>query len=525
MANIVVCCDGTWNSADNRDDGRPAPTNVRKFFAEVAKPAGPDNQNLEQFSYYGSGVGTSGGVFKRVLGGAIGFGLEDDIKSAYKFLAETYRSDDDRIFLLGFSRGAYTARSLAGMIGRLGLLDMTDKDLTEKEKWDATHAALIRYQSEKTDGDLGMMQRHFWLRQPQGDFSGLSVRHADIHFLGVWDTVGSLGVPDDLGLLKGLIGDPRKHRFHDTKLGAIVQNARHAVAIDERRLDFTPTLWTEANKDRVKQVWFPGVHGDVGGSYSDHDLGDITLRWMMIEAETLGLVFRSDPKKLLKNNPQGQLHNSVSGVFRFRRTRPRSVPSFVQKTDQMSRLSPQAVARNKRPASGEVEYWPCRHLSLNASVTVQVRAQDRWNRTGIFVKKGEEYRLAATGEWLDASIVASPDGANPGFHPGKAAYFAAAAPEAYRALLRKFKKTRNADNSFSRRVQDAPWFALIGAISNGKGIDSGTQVLDTHQYFKIGTQAALTPDDDGFLYAFANDAWAAYGNNAGRISLTVERVS
>ncbi|MEX0276312.1 MAG: DUF2235 domain-containing protein [Ruegeria sp.] len=520
MANIVVCCDGTWNSANNKDGRLPAPTNVRKFFADVAEK---DDENVAQKTYYRNGVGTSGGVFKRLLGGAIGLGLEDDIKSAYKFLSETY-ARGDKIFLIGFSRGAYTARSLAGMVCSLGLCDLTNPNLSEKEKWAAVRAALIRYQTEKKDGKVGFMQRHVWLKQTK-ELQGFDFdQEVPVHFLGVWDTVGSLGIPDDLGLLKALIGDPRKHAFHDTKLSDKVSHARHAVAIDERRVDFTPTLWTDVNSGQAKQVWFPGVHGDVGGSYSDHDLGDLTLEWMMREAKDKGLAFRYGAFVRLTDNPQGQMHDSVTGLFKVRRTRPRSVPSFTAKHDDRSELSAPALARHRRPAQGEVAYWPCRHLQIGESVPLKIRAGERWNRTGLFIEKAGQYRLQAEGEWLDASIKAGPEGAYDGFHVAKGAYLLAALPEAYRGALRGFRQTRNADNSFSRRLSCAPWFALIGVVSSGKGVNTDTKKLDTHQYFEIGRDYDLFAEGDGFLYAFANDAWATYGNNAGHLTLRVERV-
>lgn len=448
-------------------------------------------------------------------------GLEDDIKSAYKFLAETY-TEGDRIFLIGFSRGAYAARSLAGMLGRIGLFDLSNPSLSDKEKWAAVHAALIRYQAAKAGDDIGFLQRALWLKIPKNASGGV-FQYVDVHFLGVWDTVGSLGIPDDLGVMTALVGDPRKHAFHDTELGDNVKHARHAVAIDERRKDFTPTLWTNAEPERVKQLWFPGVHADVGGGYADHDLGDLTLRWMMQEAQAQGIAFREGAFERLTDNPQGVLHDSVSGVFKYRRTRPRSVPSFIRKGDGLSKFSEPALKRFKFPAEGEPEYWQCHQLKVNQTLKINISAKDRWNRTGVFLEQGKTYKLSARGEWLDASITAEPEGAKQGFHLAKGAYVLASIPEGIRGALRGFRATRNADNSLSRRYADAPWFALIGMISNGSGVDPYSQKLDTHQYFEIGRAREIVPEGDGYLYAFANDAWAAYGNNSGHVELTVVR--
>jgi hypothetical protein len=268
MKRLVVCCDGTWNKPDNQTI-----TNVEKIARTVQSDPGATG-GTHQLVYYVSGVGGSYAA-DRLLGGAFGFGLFHNVIACYRFLAQNYEPGDE-IFVLGFSRGAYTARSVAGMVGRVGLL--TKLSLVEER----LPAAVHMYQ--RTD-------------LPQGAF-GESVdefKHdhcfpAEVDFLGVFDTVGALGVP---GFMR------HAPRFHDVQLSAQVLRARQALAIDETRMKFAPSFW-EAPSDpsgastddaRVKQVWFEGAHSDVGGGYRETGLSDTTLLWMAREAHEAGLVF------------------------------------------------------------------------------------------------------------------------------------------------------------------------------------------------------------------------------------------
>ena len=274
MKRLVVCCDGTWNKPDSR-----TVTNVEKIARTVQSD--PDaTGGVHQLVYYVSGVGAGSYGADKVLGGAFGFGLFHNVIACYRFLAQNFEPGDE-VFIVGFSRGAYTARSVAGMVGRVGLL--TKVSLVEER----LPTAVQMYR--RTDG-------------PEGAF-GASVeefRHDHCHavqvsFLGVFDTVGALGVP-------GLQQAPR---FHDVQLSGQVLRARHALAIDETRLKFAPTFWeapADADTDtdraeastedpRVKQVWFEGAHSDVGGGYRDTGLSDTSLLWMAREAHAAGLVF------------------------------------------------------------------------------------------------------------------------------------------------------------------------------------------------------------------------------------------
>ena len=303
MKRLVVCCDGTWNKPDNQ-----AITNVEKI-ARTVQSDPRATGGVYQLVYYVSGVGAGSYAADRLLGGAFGFGLFHNVIACYRFLAQNYEPGDE-IFIIGFSRGAYTARSVAGMVGRVGLL--TKVSLVEER----LPAAVHMYQ--RTD-------------LPQGAF-GSSVdefKHdhchpAKVNFLGVFDTVGALGVP---GFMR------HAPRFHDVQLSGQVLRARHALAVDETRLKFAPTFWeapedspgAPTKDDRVKQVWFEGAHSDVGGGYRETGLSDTSLLWMAREAHEAGLVFDipllthyvnsgSDPIRHNPLNPMYKGDNLILGA-------------------------------------------------------------------------------------------------------------------------------------------------------------------------------------------------------------------
>lgn len=266
MKRIVICFDGTSNKPadENLPSDQQIETNVCRFYKSV-QDAGSDS--IEQLAWYDQGVGTA--WYDEYVGGAFGVGLEKNIIDGYQFLAETYE-DGDEVYVLGFSRGAYTARSLVGMVRNCGLIR-------------ARHVALrigIAYGIYRTrdDGPESMTATLF-----RSSFS----REIKIKFLGVWDTVGALGIPIDI--IKNL--KAKFYEFHDTELSRIVENAYHAIAIDEHRMDYDVCLWRPKSKPQqtMEQRWFAGAHCDVGGGYADRRLSDIPLRWMQEKAGALGL--------------------------------------------------------------------------------------------------------------------------------------------------------------------------------------------------------------------------------------------
>lgn len=266
MKRLIVCCDGTWNKPESENV-----TNIERIARSVETR--PDRSGgVQQSVLYLSGVGTRWYWFDRVLGGAFGFGLFANVIAGYRFLALNYEPGDE-IFIFGFSRGAFTARSIGGMIGCVGLL--TGDALIQ----DKLPEAVDRYR-EQTNSGLK------W-GSSNAEFIRDNCHTPTIDFLGVFDTVGALGVP---GALR------KNHTFHDVKLSDAIGQARQALAIDERRLKFEPAMWEAEERlmpsdDRVKQVWFEGAHSDTGGGYAETGLSDTALFWMTSEATKRGLVF------------------------------------------------------------------------------------------------------------------------------------------------------------------------------------------------------------------------------------------
>lgn len=296
---IVVCADGTWNRPE-KDLEKDFPTNVLKL-SRAIKPTGSDGRPQQVF--YDWGVGS---YYDPVLGGATGKGLHKNIMDDYRYIIQNYSPGDggDEIFLFGFSRGAYTIRSLCGLINNCGILKRPDARLIQ--------AAFDLY---KKPGRVN---------SPTGDNSKtFRAQHSHasrkIAFVGVWDTVGALGIPFSfMGLLEN------KDQFYDTKMGANVTVARHALAIDEIRTDFEPTVLLPREELDLKQVWFTGVHSNIGGSYApDKETGgllsDIPLQWMMQEARAAGLTMEPYLKQSLNGRYDATLHNSRRHIYRLKR--------------------------------------------------------------------------------------------------------------------------------------------------------------------------------------------------------------
>jgi uncharacterized protein (DUF2235 family) len=235
---LIVFCDGTWNKADQKArDGVPCSTNVLRLF-EATQPK--DLNKNPQIVLYIAGVGTRWS--ERISGGGFGYGISDNIKIAYAFVASNYDPSDE-IFLFGFSRGAFTARSIAGLIRNMGIL--------RRDRLHLVNEAYNRYRdrSEKWHPDSPLAKTYRAVNcYPDAN----NYPEAKIAFLGLWDTVGALGAP--FGLLMSRITDLLfKTRFHDVKLSSIILSAYHALAIDERRWPFRPTLW-ELNNEHLRRI-------------------------------------------------------------------------------------------------------------------------------------------------------------------------------------------------------------------------------------------------------------------------------
>ena len=283
--NLALFFDGTWDNARNRTnvvelyDLTVATRQFRGAFHEMVQeeagtePTAEAVQRVEQIKYYHQGVGVSWG--EKIRGGAFGYGLSENIKEGYLWLAQHYQPGD-AIYVFGFSRGAYTARSLVGLIRKCSILKQASKDGVKKA-YD-----IYRNKAALPDG-------------PEASAFRASAGWPDVKvkFIGVWDTVGALGVP-----LHHVWFSSDYYRWHDTDLSGIVENAYHALALDEHRPPFAATLWSKdkipAPGQNVEQRWFAGAHGDVGGGYSDGKLQQIPLRWIQQKAQECGLQFVRD---------------------------------------------------------------------------------------------------------------------------------------------------------------------------------------------------------------------------------------
>ncbi len=284
--NIIVCCDGTGNEYGKEN------TNVVKLYEAIVR-------DEQQIAFYDPGVGTFGILGRElgrrvgiVLGRAFGAGLQQNIEDAYRYLMNRYEPRD-KLFLFGFSRGAFTVRALAGMLNRCGLLEKGSTNLIP-------YASRIYNNAKRHSIAPGFKRTYCHECHP--------------HFIGVWDTVGSIG---------WFWG----RKFFDATLHKDVGHAYQAVSIDEQRRQFPPSLWREpAGEDRITQVWFAGVHSDVGGSYAEAGLSDIALTWMLEKARAKGLRLKPGWKDSLRPDAFGQIHESRRGFWRAWRCVRRVIP-------------------------------------------------------------------------------------------------------------------------------------------------------------------------------------------------------
>ena len=301
--NIVICYDGTGNSFCENN------TNVVKAFQGVVR------DNVKQVAFYDPGVGTFstlGRVLGRkvgiLLGKAFGVGLQENLEDGYCYLMSHYEPGD-KIFLFGFSRGAFQARALAGMLFRCGLLQRGAANLVP---YVSDLYNQYRTTGRAKDGNGTIV----------AGFKETYCHECPVHLIAVWDTVESLG---------WFYGK----RFFDANLNSSVSFAYHAMAIDERRKKFPVLPWNEAPEARhanqtVEQVWFAGVHSDVGGYYREHGLSDIALEWLLGKAEAQGLLLKEGWRKLISPcmecRADDTMHESYAGLWKLWRPVRRSIP-------------------------------------------------------------------------------------------------------------------------------------------------------------------------------------------------------
>lgn len=297
MKRIIVCADGTWNTPDQKDRNKRKPSNVVKT-ARAIVPLASDGTH--QVVYYHKGIGTHKSLLDRFVGGGFGRGLSVNIINCYRFIAQNYEKGDE-LFFFGFSRGAYTVRSLAGLIGVVGLLP--------KENLYYLEEAYNYYRRfKKTNSNQ--------LEDFKKKNSCIDIK---IKFIGVWDTVGALGIPKiGWGFFYKLFSKS-KLEFHDVQLGLHIEHAYHALAIDERRKPFKPSLWElpPDSSQTLEQVWFAGVHTNIGGGYDNDGLANIPFQWIREKAEEHGLVYNKEYTKYYKPYFNDELRDNMTFVYKL----------------------------------------------------------------------------------------------------------------------------------------------------------------------------------------------------------------
>jgi len=356
LKRLVVCCDGTWNRMSAAE-----PTNVLMAAQSVLSS---DPRGVQQVTYYDEGVGTTYVVSRKIetmLAGAFGLGLLDKIEAAYRFLIFNYEPGDE-IFIFGFSRGAYTARSLSGLVRKCGIIPraLAGKiaDVIKFYKDKDTHPDSDTAQDFRMNYSPTVVLKEEdrdWRIARNGDPSIIEkLPLLNVAYLGVWDTVGALGVPQHL-LISRLFRTKEKYAFHDEKLSSTVASARHAVAIDEDRLSFAPSTWenldilnsAKGSTTAYQQLWFPGGHGSVGGGGNVRGLSNYAFGWVMEGAAAQGLAL--DAARLAeaasKVDPYAPLHNSTEPQGPVERIYRRAARVGPQ---QRSLLSKSAVDRLDR---------------------------------------------------------------------------------------------------------------------------------------------------------------------------------
>ncbi|MGC4081037.1 MAG: DUF2235 domain-containing protein [Vicinamibacterales bacterium] len=543
--NLVICCDGTGNRAEAAADGRRAVSNVRKFF-EVAQSDVESAWQQDKWYDDGVGTGTSGesrklsmleklsnwlasntsskvlGVLssvRAVLELGFGIGITENITQGYAELVRMYQPGD-RIFIVGFSRGAYTARCIADVIDDIGLLR------AEHVRYAPDIIQLYRYRQSPDE--------------PVAVRAELLHQNVEIEFLGLWDTVASLGVP-----LWGWSFSIFK-LWSNAGFGVTtIRNCkviRHALSMDEQRSQFFPTMFDEsalAPGQDLQQRWFRGSHAGVGGGYADTSLSDIALGWIIEEACKCGLVVHEAwDKTVLKRTDQDFYPNPIGQVitelerqkaWRVSGAWPRWHPCVSGTSAGHGVLDETVRERADKAASLRLTNAPvCSDelLTLRPGDTANVRlmAHLGWNRTGVVLENGGCYRITyVSGVWQDKECrMCGPSGQKAGI-------------EARRLL------------GWGRRVPSADWMELIGHVAHPRDWDTkergGFMLLDyllfreprelMQSLIPLGRHLKQVGDsvevvveaDGGVFYGYANDWWLAYDNNSGSVLLSIERLA
>ena len=519
---IVIFCDGTSNRPDQTSDGMPAPTNVCRLYQDLAV-------DESQVGWYDPGVATEtssqaatatrlGRIadlvgyapahkvvgwyikFRTIIEAAFGVGITENIVQAYTEIVRQYRAGD-HIYLVGFSRGAYTVRCVAGVIKRCGLL----------------RAENIRYA-----GDVVRLYR-----TRSNPLCDVPIRPALCHaqipaieFVGLFDTVGSLGVP-----MWGWWFNARlffRNKSLSTDPAPICLHVYHALAMDERRAQFFPTPFTESSPaahpwtKTLTQLWFRGAHCDVGGGYAETGLSDIALEWMLTACERHGLVFKGRIRATVAPDPLARLHDELTRqpAWRLLGSWPRWHPVW-------SELHPSVVTR--ATAIHDLGRHDLQKIGITP-VPFTVEGQREWDRTGLIVEgDGALYRLTwRDGNWRDENY--EPCGPSGQLATGiwrRLFQFRRRLPqENYMTLCLSVAHPR------AWRLRERRIRRLLRYLFVRDPKEMREQVAPVGLTLAQQGASVLVRNNGpaGILYAFANDLWMTAANNSGALNLTIELV-
>ena len=398
--NIVLCSDGTGNSA-----GVVAITNVRRLYQalDLSNPS-------KQIAFYDDGVGSGGSKTVRILGGIFGIGLARNVRQLYRFLCDTYQPHD-RIYLFGFSRGAFTVRVLAAVIAHCGIVNRQRLTGTAT----MASAVVLAYRCFRGNHKAGILSKPFrWLRNhlftpPKMPTNAQTFRlrfshecNEHIEVLGLWDTVSAYGMPID-ELARFVNTFVYRIKFQSQKISWKIRHAYHALALDDDRRTFTPLLIhsvesgpNNAPGTHVEQVWFAGMHADVGGGYANCNLALVPLEWMICRAKASGLLFRTAAVDAIRSQASflGAMHDSRSGLGRIYRPKTRDLAQLckhaantIVKKPYIPVVHSSAVERIVRgiqgyaPAAIPKTYYDYSRTSApTAHTTCDVKTLDGWRR-------------------------------------------------------------------------------------------------------------------------------------------------
>jgi hypothetical protein len=377
--NIVICSDGTGNSAV-KDRG----TNVFKIFESIDLNGHRLNPNLDpQVPIYDDGVGTEDFRPLKIFAGVTGWGLSRNVKQLYKELCRIY-DPDDRIFLFGFSRGAFTVRTLAGFIVQCGIID-AQKQPTAKALDDCVNRAYKAYRRCYQTALMRLL-RGAATNTATEEFKVrfCYAQQTRIHFIGVWDTVDAVGLPFHTSdLINALI---YRFKFPNQRLSDQVDHAYHALAVDDDRHSFHPLLWDQrasspGKLQKIEQVWFAGAHANVGGGYPKQGLSLTALYWLMTKAQSAGLRFIPDEYGYYRDhaNVDDKLYDPRAGLGVFYRWKPRDVAQLCRENGVTPAIHLSVI---ERIAHGTEDYTPG-NLPPDARIVVTHNGDQEKNATAM----------------------------------------------------------------------------------------------------------------------------------------------